>query len=127
MRAGTKQWLEVAESDYKVSLLLFKYAHHPQAVYAICQAIEKILKAAQIEFANTRPKKIHQLKTIAQEAGLSFSQEHYKTLKELSRHYSKVRYPDFARMEYNTQAKVGPIISQGKEIYLWILSKFNSH
>jgi HEPN domain-containing protein len=126
MRPGTKQWLEIAESDYKVSLLLFKYSHHPQAVYAICQAIEKILKAAQIEFAHTRPKKVHQLKSIAQETSLAFSQAQYKTLKELSRHYSKVRYPDFARMEYNTQAKVSPIIKQGKEMYLWILAKFNN-
>jgi HEPN domain-containing protein len=85
MRAGTKQWLEIAESDYEVSLLLFKHAHHPQAVYAICQALEKTLKAAQIEFAHTRPKKIHHLKTIAEETNLPFSVAQYKILNELNK------------------------------------------
>ena len=127
MRVGAKQWLEIAQSDYEVSRLLFKHAHHPQAVYALCQAIEKILKAAQIGFAHQRPQKVHDLKAIAGETGLTFSQEQYQMLKDLTRHYKKVRYPDFARFEYNTKAKVEPIIKQGQKIYLWILARFNNH
>lgn len=70
MRSGTQQWLEIADSDFKISKLLFKHAHHPQAIYAICQAVEKILKAAQIEFKQQPLQKTHQLNAIAR--GYSF-------------------------------------------------------
>ena len=126
MRPGTKQWLEIAESDYEVGLHLFKRANHPQALYLICQAVEKVLKAAQIEFANERPQKTHEFEKIAIQTKLPFAQEQYRTLKELTKHYKRVRYPDFARIDYNTKAKVQPIINQAQTIYLWILNKFKN-
>lgn len=125
MRSGTQQWLEVAESDYQSSLYLFQGAHHPQALYFMCQAIEKVLKAAQIEFAHKRPRKIHQLETLAREAGLKLSQPQCQFLEDLSKDYGRVRYADYGKTLYNTKAKVGPLIKKGQEIYLWILAKFN--
>ena len=127
MRAGTKQWLEIAAEDYDVSLLLFKRASHPQAIYAMCQAVEKVLKAAQIEIANQPPQKTHQLEKIARESGLDFSDEQYQILKELSKHYRRVRYPDIQRIRYNTKAKAQQIIDQGREVYQWVLTKLKNH
>ena len=127
MRSGTQQWLEIADSDYKISKLLFKHAHHPQAIYAICQAVEKILKAAQIEFKQQPPQKTHQLNTIAQNNGLDFSEEQIEFLKELSKHYRRVRYPDIHQLEYNTKLKVEPLLHEATRLYLWVLNKFKNH
>ena len=127
MRAGAKQWQEIAQEDYEVSLLLFEQARHPHALYMMCQAVEKILKAAQIEFAHIAPEKTHQLDTIAHQTGLDFSKKHCEFLAELSKHYRRVRYPDIHRESYNTKAKIEPIFNQGEEVYQWILAKLTSH
>ena len=127
MKPETKEWLAIAEGDYQVGLYAYKKAHHPQAIYMLCQALEKVLKAAQIEFADQAPKRTHRLEQIAKDSWLEFSQEQYDILTDLSKHYAKVRYPDFARMDYNTKSKVSPIVTHIKDLYQWTLHKFNNH
>ena len=124
MKPETKHWLEISDSDHDTSLYLFKGAKHPQAVYFICQSIEKLLKAAIIEFSNKAPLKIHRLENLAKESKISFSQHQVKALTELSKHYSRVRYPDISQESYNTKAKVKSIMESGKELYQWIRKKF---
>jgi HEPN domain-containing protein len=63
------------KADYDDSLYLFKGSRHPNAVYHMCQALEKVLKAVQIEFAHQIPKKTHDLESIAGETQLDFSPE----------------------------------------------------
>ena len=101
LREETKQWMKIAESDYKSSQYLFNGARYPQAVYLLCQGIEKILKAAHVEIAKIAPKKIHRLENIAKESGLGISEEQYELLTDLSKHYSRVRYPDISGVSYN--------------------------
>ena len=93
----------------------------------LCQALEKVLKAAQIEFAGQPPKRTHRLEQVAKDTGLEYTQEQYDTFTEFSKHYAKVRYPDFARMDYNTKNKVTPIVTHIKDLYLWTLHKFSNH
>ena len=123
MRSDTKEWLEIAQEDYDDSLYLFKAARHPNAVYHMCQAVEKILKAAQVEFARTAPKKTHELEKVADKTTIAFSEKQRQILKSLSKHYRRVRYPDIQRSHYNTKAKVEEIMADGKKIYLWIRKK----
>lgn len=124
MRPETKHWLKISDSDFDTSLYLFKGAKHPQAVYFICQSIEKLLKAAIIEFTNKTPLKIHRLENLAKESKIRFSQNQLLELTELSKHYSRVRYPDISQESYNTKAKIKPIIESGKELYQWTRKKF---
>ena len=125
MKSETKQWLKIAEGDYDVSQYGFKMARYPQALYLLCQAIEKALKGAQIELADQVPKKTHNLKNIGTQTGLPFSKAQYQVLKNLTKHYTRVRYPDYSKASYNTKAKVEPIFIQGKEVYQWILARLN--
>ena len=127
MKEHTKQWLHIAEGDYEVGLQGFKMARYPQAIYMLCQAIEKLLKAAQIEFTQNLPQRSHRLENLAQETTLDFSDHQYQKLTQLSKHYGKVRYPDFAQVDYNTKSKAQPIIEEAQNLYLWILHKFNNH
>ena len=127
MKSETKQWLKIAEGDYDVSQYGFKMARYPQALYLLCQAIEKLLKAAQIEFVNQRPPKSHRLENIARKTQLSFSDKQYESLIELSQHYGRVRYPDYSQADYSNKMKVSPIFNKGQKIYLWILDKLTNH
>lgn len=126
IKEEAKRWMIIADSDYESSLYLFKGSRYPQAIYMLCQSIEKLLKATLIEIANKPPKKIHRLENIAQESGLNFSEEQYNLLTDLSKHYSRVRYPDISRESYNTKIKVEPIMKEGKQIYLWIQQQLNN-
>lgn len=120
MKEEARNWLELADSDYDASLYLFEGARYPQALYLLCQAVEKILKAAQIELANQPPKKTHQLKSLASITGLLFNQEQTQVLRALDRDYQRVRYRDIAQTSFNTKDKTAPILEEGKALYLWI-------
>ena len=123
MKQVTKNWLALAHDDYDDSLYLFQGARHPNAVYHMCQAIEKVLKAAVTELSDQHPPKTHNLANLAMQSGLTFSSEQMASLKQLRRHYDRVRYRDIAQASYNTKAKVKPVIESGQTIYLWILTQ----
>lgn len=123
MKPETKNWLDLAEEAYDDCLYLFKGARYPSAVYYIGQAVEKILKAAQIEFVAELPRKTHDLEGLARKSGLEFSPEQFQAFRDLTKHYNKVRYRDFGQAYYNTKAKVEPILTQGKQLYQWILTR----
>ena len=72
------------------------------------------------------PKKIHRLENIAHDTGIEFSDNQYEILTDLSKHYSRVRYPDISGVSYNTKAKALPIINKGKEMYLWIRERLKN-
>ena len=126
LKKETQKWLEIAESDYGSSLYLFDGARYPQSISLLCQAIEKLLKAILIEFASKPPKKIHRLENIAHDTGIEFSDNQYEILTDLSKHYSRVRYPSISGVSYNTKAKALPIINKGKEMYLWIRERLKN-
>ncbi len=111
----------------EASEYLFHGAKYPQALYYLFQSIEKVLKATQIELVDTDPKKIHRLETLAIESGIEPNQARLDQLTELSKHYGRIRYTDYAQSKYNTLEKVNPIFSLGKEIYQWIIQTLNNH
>lgn len=127
MSQDADNWLKLAAEDYDTALYLFKGARHPYAVYFLCQAIEKLLKAAQIQIANRSPRKVHNLVSLANKSGLVFPPGHLEILEDLSKHYKRVRYRDISQAHYNTKAKVQPIIQQAQEIYQWIRDASKNH
>lgn len=124
MKEITNKWLSFADSDYHSSCYLFDGARYPQAIYLACQAIEKLLKAVQIELSDKQPYKIHRLENLAKNSNLNFSDEQYNILTDLSKVYGTIRYPDIAQTNYNTKLKTEPIIKKAKAIYLWTLKQF---
>ena len=124
MKVLTHRWLNMAQSDFDTAWYLFSGARYPQAVYFLCQAIEKLLKASRIEKTNEAPEKIHRLENLTRHTGINFSDLQIKSLTTLSQHYSRVRYPDISQASYNTKKKVEPLMKKGKELYLWIRDQF---
>lgn len=127
MRNESKNWIDLAKTDYSDSLYLFKAARHPNAVYLVCQAVEKLLKAAITELDKDAPPKTHHLHKLAQLSELGFSDEQLEAMKGLNRHYRRIRYRDIAQTSYNTKEKVEPIINSVSKLYLWIFQVLNNH
>ena len=98
----------------------------PAASSAICQALEKLLKAAQVELTSKSPQKIHRLENLAKKTTLNFTNKQYNILTDLSKIYSKIRYPDISQTSYNTKAKTTPIIKKAEKIYQWTLNKLKN-
>jgi HEPN domain-containing protein len=115
MKPETKNWIGMAKEDYDSSLYLFKGAHHPQAVYYLCQAIEKVLKAAQMEYLDQYPKKIHNLRSLGEQSGLSLSAEQINILENLTTHYNRVRYRDIGDVSYTRKLKLSLFSSKAKK------------
>src|SRR6266508_2132522 len=127
MEEVTKNWLALARTDSEDSLYLFQAARHPNALYLLCQAVEKALKAAQTAVAKTTPQKTHNLVLLAETSGLPLQVEQVDALAELNRHYRRIRYRDLAQTDYNMKAKVAPILTRGKTIYLWIVTQLKNN
>lgn len=125
MKKETKLWLKQAEENYQDALYLYEGSRYSSSVFLCHQALEKILKACVVEFAHKVPSKVHQLDRIAKEAKLELPKNWPRELAEITRHFWRVRYPDFRRYVYTNKKAAEPTVSKTKEIYLWILKKLN--
>ena len=76
-------------------------------------------------FAEKPPAKMHQLDKIASEAGLDLPEDWDEELAEITRHFWRVRYPDFRRYAYTNKESAQPTLEKTKEIYQWICKQLN--
>jgi HEPN domain-containing protein len=125
MKKETSAWLKQAEEHYQDALYLYQGSRYSSAVFLCHQALEKILKACVVEFSNKVPSKIHQLDRIAKEAKLVLPKSWPQELAEITRHFWRVRYPDFRKYVYTNKKAAEQTMDKTKEIYLWILNKLN--
>jgi HEPN domain-containing protein len=125
MEEATKNWLALACTDDADSAYLLQAARHPNALYLLCQAVEKALKAAQTALARTTPQKTHNLVWLGEISGLALTGEQVAALEDLNHHDRRICYRDLAQTEYHTKAKVAPILAQGKTLYRWILTQLD--
>lgn len=125
MKAETADWLAQAKEHYDDAIYLYDGSRYAMTVYCCHQALEKLLKACIVEFAGKVPSKIHNLDALATEAGLDITNERKEDLAEITRHFWRVRYPDFQAHVYTSKEKIDPTVSKTKEIYLWILNRLN--
>jgi len=75
MKDEAKFWLKQAKEHYEDALYLYKGRRYSMAVYCCHQALEKMLKAAIVEFAQKAPPKSHNLDALARLTKLLFPQE----------------------------------------------------
>jgi HEPN domain-containing protein len=125
MKQETKTWLDLAKDHFEDMQYLYEGRRYSMAVYCAHQALEMILKAAIVEFTSKVPPKIHKLDELARETSLDISNDWYEDLAEITRHFLRVRYPDFQQYTYTSKEKIQPTIDKTKLIYLWITSKLN--
>lgn len=125
MKPETKNWLDQAKEHFDDMEYLYNGSRYSMAVYCAHQTLEKILKAAIVELTNTVPPKMHKLDELAKLSSLKMPKIWYESLAEITRHFWRVRYPDFQAFTYTSKAKIKPTIDKTKEVYLWILKQLN--
>ena len=123
MKPETKSWLDQAKEHYQDALYLFEGSRYSMSVYCAHQTLEKLIKAVIVECTNQVPPKSHKLDTLASLSTLKFDSVTLEDLAEITRHFWRVRYPDFQRYVYTTKDKAEPTINKMKEIYSWILKQ----
>ncbi len=124
---SSKNWIDLAKDDFDTGMYLFDGARYPHAIYTLCQAVEKLLKASQIKLRRETPKKIHNLVSLGKSSGLDVDDNQYDLLEVLNTHYGRIRYRDLSQTHYNTKKKVEPIVKKLEKTYLWILKELKNH
>lgn len=127
MKDEVKIWFSQAEEHFDDMILLYKNRRYSLTVYCAHQALEMILKAAIVAFVNKIPPKSHNLDRLFEETKLKpLSQKWLEELAAVTRHYWKVRYPDFRRYTYTSREKIEPTVNFTKEVYQWVKNKLKT-
>ncbi len=125
MKAEAQVWFDQAKEQYDDMVYLYEGRRYSMAVYCAHQSLEKLLKAAIVEFGNISAPKIHKLDELALQSTLPISDAWREDLAEITRHFWRVRYPDFQTYTYTSKESVSPTIDTVKELFLWISKQFN--
>jgi HEPN domain-containing protein len=127
VKKETKTWLKIAEEDYDGAEYLWKGHRYSGAVLFFQQAVEKIIKAYIIEVKHTMPRKTHDIEDLIKTAGLDLSEIQNPDVDELTKAFSRVRYPDLSKKHYEKRSDVDLLVKMARAIYLWISKKLKNH
>lgn len=125
MKEETTLWLNQANEHLEDAQYLFDGSRYSMSVFCAHQALEKILKACIIEFASKIPPKSHNLDALGRDTRIALPESWYADLAEITRHFWRVRYPDFRRYSYTNKESVQPTLDKTKEVFQWILKQLN--
>ncbi len=120
MKDETRNWILQAEEHFTDAEYMYAGSRYSMCVYCYHQSLEKILKAAIVERVDKLPSKIHNLDQLARETGLKFNEQDFEDLAEITRHFWRVRYPDFQKYMYTNKESVEPTVVNSRKIYLWV-------
>jgi len=128
MKPDSKIWYEQAEEHYRDAEFCLKGARYGLSLYCYHQALEKILKAAIVEFVNKIPSKSHQLDFLLKETKLSVDNpQWFEELAKITQHFWRIRYPDIRLTKtYSSKARIKNIVKSFEEIYLWVKNKLKN-
>ena len=123
MKKETKQWIEIAEDDIDMMRIAMDKRKYAYAVLFAQQAVEKIIKAYIIEHGKKKPRKIHALEELLKDTKLDLKETKNLNIKDLSKAYARVRYPDLSGKYYESARDVKDLLVTAEKIYVWIKQK----
>lgn len=127
MKEETKRWIAQAENDYDMMELSWENRKYAYTILFAQQALEKIIKAYIIENQSVAPRKIHHIEKLLIDADLDTEEMGNPPVEELSKGYTRVRYPDMSKKYYESQLEVEPIIVMARRLYKWIKQKLKQN
>ena len=125
MLKETAIWLDLAKEHFKDAKLLYEHRHFSGCVYFCHQTLEKVLKACIVEFAHIIPPKHHDLDRLAEATKIKISKQRIVELKELTKHFWKVRYPDYRKRMFNNIKITKQDYELSKEVFIWLKEKLS--
>lgn len=114
MKEETREWLRKAKSDLDDARFNIQGNRSQLGAFMLQQAVEKALKALQIEKRETF-ERTHDLVKLA--SSMEIPQKFQRTLEELNPIYTGFRYPDVAEGEIKN---VKERLTEVEEIFKWI-------
>lgn len=119
MKPTTVEWLEIAAEDLDAAEAMLRSGRYLYAGFEAQQAAEKALKAVLQEAARVPPK-IHNLVTLARDAGVDV-QELLDRLATLSAYYIATRYPEVRKeLSQRTTLDVAEsLLDTAREVHAW--------
>src|SRR3990167_8161110 len=128
MKPESKIWYEQAEEHHNDAEYCLNGARYGLSLYCYHQALEKILKAAIVEFTNKIPPKSHQLDFLLKETKLTVGNtQWFEELAKITQHFWRVRYPDIRLTKaYSSKEKIEMIVKSFEEVYLWVKNKLKN-
>ena len=81
---NAQYWRESSDQDLKVAEELFKLSHYPQCLFFCHLSIEKLLKAIVVKITGDYPPYTHDLRKLAEIAGMKLNSEQEKILDKIS-------------------------------------------
>lgn len=124
MKEETKLWFDLAQEDWDNAVLLWKNHRYGLTIFASQQAVEKILKAYIVEFRNKVPKRTHRIENLIEEAKLDPEEIQSPEIIELSKAYTRVRYPDLSNQYFSSKKSTEALFQMAKGVYIWVKNKF---
>jgi len=119
MKAETREWVEIAESDLRLAVLALENGFYQQTVFSCQQAIEKLLKAIWTERheVGTHPR-VHNLVKLADTLGLELTRPWRDLLIDLTDQVFPSRYPEAGwRYEHEVAADY---YTGTQEVFAWL-------
>lgn len=124
-----KDWLTGAEKDFSVAKSLFKLNYYPQCLFFCHLSLEKLLKAAVIKKIKDYPPFIHDLRRLAEVAGLDLflSTEQKIILDKISTFNIAGRYieskTEFYK-KYNKKEDIRKYLTISTDLFIWLKKEF---
>lgn len=122
MKPESQIWYEQAEEHHNDAEFCLEGSRFGLSLYCYHQALEKILKAAIVEFANKIPLKSHQLDYLLKETKLPIDNpQWFEELAKITQHFWRIRYPDIRLTKtYSSKEKIKIIVKSFEEVYIWV-------
>lgn len=124
MKKETKLWVDYAKDDLKSMKVMWEAHRYGPTAFYCQQMVEKLIKGLIVERVNKAPRKSHDLVRLLEDSKIkNFPKKWLPELKEMSRHYFRVRYPDLNKKFFSKREGVEEMVAAAKEIYKWLLKK----
>jgi HEPN domain-containing protein len=117
MKEEAKKWLDKALSDLDVAKDMFKLKKYEYAAFWCQQAVEKALKALQIE-KESRFDKVHDLVMLSEK--INAPHEVKNICKKLTSAYTYARYPDVQSDKEDMKGISQDFIKGAEKVISWI-------
>lgn len=118
-------WIESSEKDSITMADLFNTRNYSWSLFMGHLVIEKLLKAIFLKEKSDMPPLIHDLRRIAEKAGMTLDDNRKVVLDTITRFNINTRYDDYKHSFYKlcTPEFTTEWIEKIKEIQLWIRAK----
>jgi len=105
-----KFWIESADADYDIMMLLFKNKKYSWTLFISQLVVEKLLKAMYAKKNKNKPHspRSHDLVYLSEKLDFELTQQQEDLLEEITRFNMSGRYDDYKKKKYvqkNTQKK----------------------